>query len=38
LRPPIVINGEAGPREMRDAGWGLPSPAFALEGNQSTAK
>ena len=28
---PIVVNGEGG-REMRDARWGLPSPAFALQG------
>jgi putative SOS response-associated peptidase YedK len=29
---PIVVNGEGGAREMRDARWGLPSPAFALQG------
>ncbi|HEY3797150.1 MAG TPA: SOS response-associated peptidase [Caulobacteraceae bacterium] len=29
---PIVVYGESGLREMRDARWGLPSPIFALQG------
>ncbi len=29
---PIVVAGDGGAREMRDARWGLPSPAFALQG------
>lgn len=32
---PIVTAGEGGARQLRQARWGMPSPAFALEGKKT---
>src|SRR5579875_867982 len=34
-RAPIVRNGAGGQRELTLARWGMPSPAFALQGKKT---